>query len=350
MIPVEDYGHGLGDHTEGGPIGPQCWELMLEARSTVDVKRALKRWQPRRFFGVVSTDPSGACYAADLLGPQHDGRASEGREEKTSVYNGAPLLKDERLAAVASPHHAEIQRLRRQWCQDRVKGVTEGAGLLELTRPTRASRNVAPAITAATSHALAFHPASHRLELLLAGPPAWAHEGMVVWDNLFQNSMREPRIVPFTNIDSPDAPARQRFALAQAAMDRGEPDDAFHQLQMGLAQARGEVKALGDWAWPWWQWRHLDGKRDRLHLPQLVRDTHARAGNLYRPSLQFLLFLLEWELQLVPTLAPPDLGPAFKDWADAFLTAAPLKRREMAGALDARLDLQDLRPLGWTKE
>jgi hypothetical protein len=332
------------NHEAGRPVGLIAIEAMLESTTTTELRRALKRHQTRHFWGFVSTDAGAAVLAMDIMGPQQDGQTFQGPDSPLLVFNSTPLLRDKQNALASEPPaHGEISKQRRQWCLERAKD-SEASTLLTVGKLTRPPKGTIPAISAATVQLLSLNPSARRLEMLVGGPPLWAQETMASWENLFQSGMQNPTIKALRG-DTQEWQAHHAFALAQAAMDSNDPAAAYHHLQMGLASAKEPLKSQGEWVWAWWQWQHQEAKRDRLHLPHMVQGLLAKAAAVHRPHLALLLFLLEWELQLVPTIAPPDLPSPFREWCDSFLVAPPLKRREMLQTLSARLDTQDLLPL-----
>ena len=341
------------NHPEGTPIGQVAMESMLEARSALELKKLLKRYQTRYMWGLNGCDPSGHVLAMDIMGPQMDGQSFELRDEKILVFNNAPLVKDQPSQVSAEPPtFSHFCRDRRQWGLEKLKSRPEGHALLSLTAAAKASKFRSPAVTLSTLQAMAFQPGSRRFELLLGTPPMWAQGGLCGWNDLFATSMRQPEIHEFTvsKDEKQEWLTRKEFSEAQKAMDLGDVSLAFHHIQMGLVKAQGELKHQALWVWAWWQWQHLKGKRDRLHLPNLVRETMKTAGN--QPQLKFLLFLLEVELELAATISPPDLPTPFREWADAYLQAPTVRRLQMIQTPMARLDIQDCLPLTiptWTK-
>lgn len=334
-------------HPEGSPIGKIALEAMLECRGTTELKKYLKRQQTQRLWGLHACDPSGQVVAMDIMGPQMDGQTLNLQDERLLVFTNSPLVKDaQEEGTAAPPNFAAYCRERRRWCLDRLSEV-KGSALLQLTRAQKLHRALAPAVTLSTLQSFSLRPQARRLEVLQSPAPAWARQQSTVWNDLFQSDLREASTESFsaTKEEKQEWAARERLAHAQLAMDQGEVAHAFHELQMGMAQAQGELKQLAQWIWPWWQWKHLKGRRDRLHLPQLVQDTLAQASQAYKPQLSLLLFLLETELELAPTVGAPDLPAQYKEWADAYTLASALPRAEMLQRLEARLDLQDLTPL-----
>lgn len=333
------------DHEAGRPVGLIAIEAMLEARTTLELRKVLKRHQTRHFWGFVSTDAAATVLAMDIMGPQQDGQTFQGADSPLLVFNSTPLLKDKQNAMASEPPaHAEISKLRRQWCLERSKD-TEASPIMSLGKLVKPPKGTIPAISAATVQTLSLHPSARRLEMLIGEPPLWAQDSLVTWNNLFQTSMQNPATKAL-RADKSDWQSHHAFALAQAAMDAQDPAAAYHHLQMGIASAKEPLKSQGEWVWAWWQWQHQEAKRDRLHLPHMVQNLIGTTPSVHRPHLAFLLFLLEWELQLVPTIAPPELPSPFREWCDSFLLAQPLKRREMLQTLNARLDTQDLLPIG----
>lgn len=338
--------HSL-DHPEGTLIGKIAIESMLESRSIGELKKHLKRHQTKRLWGLQGCDPSGQVLAMDVMGPQMDGQSFEIRDEKILVFNNAALVKNQAAQTIAEPPaFAQFCRERRRWCLEKLKTPKDEHALVQLTRASKTSKFGAPAVTLCTLQALSLHPGMRRLELLLGAAPVWAQGELAVWDDLFATVMRRQDSVKFstTKEEQLEWPVRREFALAQKSMDLGDVALGFHHIQMGLVKASGELRSQASWVWAWWQWRHLDGKRDRLHLPPLVRRLLAERSS-GQEHLKFLLFLLELELNLVATISPPDLNSPFREWADAYLLATPLQRLQLIKIPQARLDIQDCLPL-----
>lgn len=346
--------HSL-DHPEGMPIGQIAVESMLESRSILELKKNLKRYQTKRLWGILACDPAGQVLAMDVMGPQMDGQTYQLSEEKLLVFNNAPLVKDQAQQSVAEPPtYAEFCRERRRWATEKLSGKVEGSALWQLTRALKASKFRAPAVTISTVQSLSLHPTLRRLEMLLGTPPMWAQGEMCAWSDLFVSAMRTPEITTqtFSKEEQLEWQARKEFCEAQRAMDSGDVALAFHRIQMGLVKATGELKQEASWVWAWWQWRHLEGKRDRLHLPTYVRQLMSSTKSVV-PQLKFLMFLLELELDLAATISPPDLPSPFREWADHYLQAPLVVRLQMMKTPMARLDIMDCAPLSiptWTKD
>lgn len=346
--------HSL-QHNDGQLVGRIAIEAMLEAKSVNELKRHLKHLQTKRLWGFHACDPSGQVLTLDIMGPQLDGQSYRIQDEGLLVFNNAPLVKEQEDQQIAEPPaFGDFCRERRRWCLEKLKSFNDESSLIALARAQKTAKFRAPAVTMATIQALAFHPSARRLELLLGTPPLWSQGQLVAWNDLFATSMRQMETITTqpTKDEQQDWSVRHEFALAQKAMDQRDISLAFHHIQMGLVNASGELKHQASWIWVWWQWQFLDGKRDRLHLPQLVKDTLKELPEAHRWHLKFLLLLLEIELDLAPTISPADLPRAFKDWADAYLKAPLFLRLQMEKTLEARLDIQDCAPLRapiWTK-
>lgn len=343
------------DHPDGVWVGRIAFESMLASQSVMDLKKCLKRFQTKRLWGFHGCDPSGQILAMDIMGPQMDGQSFEMRDEKTLVFNNAPLVKDPQAQMSSEPPaFIDFCRERRRWGLEKMSATNDQTALLKLTKITKASKFRAPAVTASTIQALSFQPSSRRLEMLVGVPPMWSQGQVVTWNDLFETSMKESEESSshFSKEDKLEWSVRKNFSDAQKAMDTGDVALAFHHIQMGLIFASGELKHQASWIWIWWQWKHLQGKRDRLHLPALIREQLKVTPSTHKPHLQFLLLLLEVELDLMATVSPPDLPPPFREWADAFVVAPLLKRQLMLKIPDARLDIQDCVPLTipvWTR-
>ena len=345
--------HAL-NHPDGTPIGQIAMESMLEARSTQELKKLLKRYQTKRLWGLHGCDPSGLVLALDVMGPQMDGQNFNIQEEKILVFNNAPLVKDQpNQVSAEPPAFLYFCKERRRFRLERLKTKSEDHSLVQLTRAHKASKFRAPAVTLSCLQAMSFHPSSRRFELLLGTPPMWAQGELAAWNDLFTTSMRQPEVLELSQSkeEKQEWLTRKELSDAQKAMDLGDIALAFHHIQMGLVKAQGELKQQAAWVWAWWQWQHLSGKRDRMQLPSFVREV-MKASHGQQPHLKFLLFLLEVELELAATVSPPDLPTPFREWADAYLVAPTVRRLQMIHVPQARLDIQDCLPLiipTWTK-
>jgi hypothetical protein len=334
-------------HAEGRPISEIVIEGLLHAKNVNELKRHIKNSQTQRLWGLISTDPAGSVMGLDIAGPQLDALHTDLQESNLMVFNAAPLVKSKELEAVEPPNFAHFCRMQRQWAQDRLKNGEDDHPLITLTRAHKLTKDFAPAISSATRIGLMLTPATLGLDYLLGPAPIWQQGEMLRWQNLFTTQMRNPTTASFSYPKDERAQwkVRQLYTLAQDALDAGDATAAFHHLQMGLAQAQGELASLGGWVWSWWQWRYSDNKRDRLMLYHSTHETLANTSSIQKGHVLLLRMILEVELKLVPTVTPLDLTGALRSWSETYLMRGPTERHEMARSLEARLDIQDLTPL-----
>ncbi len=342
-------------HASGAHAGPMALEALWENRNATDLRKFLRHRQTRRLWAFHACDPSGQVVVVDLAGPQLDARQYGLREEKLVVYNARTLVKSATGAQLSTaPAGFSLCQEKRDDARARLREVREEHPLRALTLAPASFPRHASAVGPATVQALSFFPGTLGLESSMGVPPLWFQARLLRWQDLFRQDMRQSE----TLLPPPDSTpgtiraAWEDLGQAQRLMDLGDVPGAFHRFQMALARARplGGLPTFA-WAWPWWQWKHLEGKRDRLHLPALARETLASAPATYHPHLRLLLMLLEEELGLVATVAPPDLPAPFREWADLYLRALTSERKAQRERLEARLDLMDLAPLdgSWTK-
>jgi hypothetical protein len=320
----------------------------MHAESTLDLRKHIKTFQSKHFWGLHALDQSGNVLAIDVLGPRHDVTTHNLNESRLLVFNNAPLvkIKEETHHPTNFTHYC---KLKRDSAVKRLSAESSEHPLITLTRAKGVSKDSTPAVTLSTIQALCLTPASRSLDFVTGKAPLWYQGKMQSFKNLFQNSMRESA----THVGTVNKEEQQEWAIshyfseAQRYMDLGDQAAAFHHLQMGLAQARGETLKAYDWVWAWWQWKHLSGRRDRLLIYQEISSKLATASDTWKSHIALLRFIIELDLGLSPTVTPMDFSGQFKLWCEKFLVAPQLVRSQWLKQIEARLDIQDL-ILPWT--
>lgn len=343
--------HSL-QHSDGRPISEAVIEGLLSAKNVQELRRQLKSFQTQRLWGLNACDAAGMVLAMDIGGPQVDVISADLREARLLVFNNAPLVKNKDLENAEPPTFTHFCKTRREWCLERLEKDSGEHPLIALTRAHKLHRASAPAVTLSTLQAMMLAPATRTLDWSLGTPPLWQQGTMLRWQDLFSTHMRQPQTITssFPKEERHEWSLRQHYSLAQKSLDLKDITAAFHHLQMGLASAEGEHRALGAWVWAWWQWRYLENKRDRLMLYQETQETLRRTPATYRGHVQLLRLILELELGLVATVTPLDLPPLLRLWSEKYLTTAASERAALSKELHVRLDLHDLTPLNtWTQ-
>lgn len=335
----------------GRPISEAVIEGLLHAKNVLELRRQLKSFHTQRLWGLNSCDAAGMVLAMDIGGPQVDVMSANLREARLLVFNNAPLVKNKELESAEPPTFTHFCKARREWCLERLEKPSAEHPLITLTRAQKLHRVSVPAVTLSTLHSLMLSPAIRTLDWLVGTPPVWQQGTMVRWQDLFNTHMRNPQTISvnFSREERQEWSLRQHYALAQKALDLKDVTAAFHHLQMGLAAAEGEHRALGAWVWAWWQWRYLESKRDRLLLYRDTQETLRQTPSVYRGHVLLLRLILEVELGLVATVGPLDLPGPLRTWSEKYLTTPVAERAQLSRELQVRLDLQDLTPLhSWT--
>jgi hypothetical protein len=342
--------HSLKE-ADGRPISEAVIEGLLNSKSVLDLRRQLKSFQTQRLWGLNSCDAGGMVLAMDIGGPQVDVLSADLREARLLVFNNAPLVKNKELESAEPPTFTHFCRARREWCLERLEKASADHPLVTLTRAQKLHRVSAPAVTLSTLQSLMLSPALRTFDWMLGTPPLWQQGSMVRWQDLFNTHMRNPQTITvnFPKEERHEWSLRQHYALAQKSLDLQDVTTAFHHLQMGLASAEGEHKALGAWVWAWWQWRHLENKRDRLMLYKETQETLRQTPATYRGHVLLLRLILEVELGLVATVTPLDLPATLRAWSEKYLITPAAERSLLTKELQVRLDIHDLTPLkSWT--
>ena len=342
--------HSLKE-AQGRPISEAVIEGLLQSKNVLELRRQLKSFQTQRLWGLNSCDAAGLVLAMDIGGPQVDVLSADLKETRLLVFNNAPLVKNKDLENSEPPAFTHFCKARREWCFERLEKAPTEHPLIALTRAQKLHRASVPAVTHSTLQALMLSPALRTLDWLVGTPPLWQQGTLLRWQDLFNTHMRQPQTITgsFPKEERHEWTLRQHYALAQRSLDLKDVTAAFHHLQMGLAAAEGELRALGAWVWAWWQWRYLENKRDRLQLYRETQETLRQTPAPYRGHVLLLRLILELELGLVATVSPLDLPATLRSWSEKYLTSAADERAQLSDELQVRLDLQDLTPLHfWT--
>lgn len=335
-------------HGEGQCIGEAVIEGLMHAQSTLDLRKHIKTFQSKHFWGLHALDQSGEVLAIDILGPRHDVTTHSLTESRLLVFNNAPLVKAKEESHQPA-NFTHFCKLKRESAIQRLSGEINEHPLLALTRARGVSKDSAPAVTLSTIQSLCLTPASRSLDFVIGRAPQWFQGKIQSYKNLFQTGMRESHTQDstFTKEEQLEWSIRHYFSEAQRSMDLGDQTAAFHYLQMGLAQARGETLKAYEWVWAWWQWKHLTGRRDRLLIYQDISAKLPIVSAHWKGHLSLLRFIIELDLGLSPTVTPMDFSGQLKTWSEKFLSAPQLMRSQWLKQIEARLDIQDL-ILPWT--
>ncbi len=341
---------GAGAH-EGRPVAELVTEALLEVEDVAQLRKFSKARATQRLWGIVALDSRAQAMVLDVAGPQLDAISINLLETPVLAFTRTPVVRGKEFSLEEPAHFAALARQRRQWLLERPLRPEDGPLLAQLTRSHKLHRAQVPGVSLATAEALVLNPAQRSLEAVVGKAPQFFQGQLQRWEDIFHGDMRRTQLVreSVSAEELREHRIRRHFALAQRARDLHQVTEAFHQLQMGIAQAHGELACLGQWVWAFWQWQEISHHRElQLHY-QTLAETQRRVSAPATDNIKFLKLLMEVELGLAATVTPLELTGALRAWSELYL-AQPKPQRELwKRALDARLDLQDLTLLPlWT--
>jgi hypothetical protein len=330
-------------HREGGPIGEAVIESLLISKDVGDIRKNLKHFQSVHHWGLYSSDGEGNILAMDIAGPQVDVVSSEISTNQNMIFNNLSVVKNKASIEAQPQGYALFCRQRYDWSLEKLKNTSVKSPLLKMTQIHQPHSYPAPAVTLSTVQSLQLTPSSRSLDFTIGEPPLWNQGKIIRYENLFYNHMRGSEEIT-TKLKGSDVESWQtlhELSLAQKFMDQGELTEAFHYIQMAHSKAQGETANLLAWVWPWWQWKHLKGKRMR-HFVYKENAINLKKTGLYHEHLKLLQLLFELELSLSSTVTPMDLSGKFKLFAETVLKMPYIERSLYLKKIDPRLDIQDL--------
>ncbi len=326
---------------QGLEIGQLSIETLMQSTDCQTARKYLKGKQTLQHWGLVLLDKNHEILALDMAGPQVDVIQTPMPLDQVICFNAAPLVKNKIISESEPAFLSELCKRQRQWCITHLVHKKEHP----LQQLTRIPKNFSlSAINTHTLASLQLTPTTHSLELVTGSFPAWNQGEIVSYSNIFEKHMREMSSQKSTLSQAQTNlwKAHHAYSLAQKAYDEADLTAAFHHLQMGIAQADSQLKALGQWVLAYWNWSHLKGVRLRLLQYRELLGLEKNMNSTHLPHLKLLKLLYEMELSLAPTVTTEELGEKLKSVADRCLVGQSLERSEFIKKIQARLDFQDI--------
>jgi hypothetical protein len=310
-------------HREGQNIFQMIFDSLMEAKSSGDVRKELKKRESIAKWGVLMLDRDGKVDVADIEGPNQKWESFNLRESSSLLFTNLPLQKEN---TEFDPYIAFTES-REKWVREKLKGSSDKHILDCLTdvEDQNEKKWFHPAATLSTTGALQVNLSRGHLDIKCG-------EGaLTISDEINRLSLadqKDKHVLKKARKASTFEEAWKRASLAQARFDEGKYDLAYHELQMAIALMPSKRwKDIFRFYLCLWDFRFINNNRELADVYKRLNVLELH-DNLKDQGL-LLKMRLEKRLNLSPTVDARDLsdhlqeifreeklarGPVFATW------------------------------------
>lgn len=310
-------------YREGESIFQMVYDSMIEARSSADIKKELKKRESISKWGILTLDRDGKVEVADVEGPTQKWESFSLRDTTPILFTNLPLQKETETGVP----YLRFTESREKWVRQKMK-TTSSKHILDLLTDVEDQKEknwLHPAATLSTTGAIHINLTTGYVDLKTG-------EGaLTISDPILRFSLADPndkKILKKESTHSAFELAWKRASLAQARFDDGKYDLAYHELQMAIAlMPMKRWKDIFAFYLCLWDFRFVSHARELADVYKrlLALDLHE---NMKDQGL-LLRMRLEKKLNLSPTVDARELplhlqevfreeklalGPVFATW------------------------------------
>ncbi|HXH30232.1 MAG TPA: hypothetical protein VNJ01_05415 [Bacteriovoracaceae bacterium] len=298
---------GAAYHKEGQSIFQIAFEALFDCRDLLGFKKEIRKKISVTKWSFILLDKSGSVAVMDIAGPAVNVESYSVHDTSPLIFTNIPLKND----ASGFEHFLRFSQDRQAWLKDKISPLITGHPLDLMTdvEDQKARKWRHPTATLSTTGAFHVNLTEGTLDIK-EGSAA-----LVSSDPIFQFSLSggaDSKLLKKATPPGPFEAAWKRASLAQSAFDDGRFDQAYHQLQMSIAQIPSLLwKDILSFYLYTWDFKFVSGNRElclvykklkKLQLPALLMDQR-----------NLLVMRFEKKLDLSATVTVDDVSAPYKE-------------------------------------
>lgn len=294
-------------HREGESIFQMVFDSLMEAKSSSDIKKELKKKESVAKWGVLILDREGKVEVVDVEGPTQKWESFRLQDSSSLLFTNMPLQKED--SGFVS--YLSFTESREKWIREKLKtpGKEHILDLLTDVEDQKEKKWLHPAGTLSTTGAVHIN-LSRGLMDIKTGEGA-----LTISDEILRFSLADQNdksVLKKEKLPTDFEKAWKRASLAQARFDEGKYDLAYHELQMAIAlMPMKRWKDIFRFYLCLWDFRFITNSKELADVYKRLMALELHE-NLKHQGLM-LKMRLEKKLNLSPTVEANDLPPHLQE-------------------------------------
>lgn len=294
-------------HDNGQSIFKIVFESVFSSENFLEIKKSLKKHPTITKWSVLLLNKEGSVNAIDLDGPSQHVETFHLNDSSSLIFTNIPLLKESHKFN----SFIKFSEDRQMWAKEIVHSNKKGSMLDSLTNIENQKNRgwIHPCTTLSTIGAWEVNLTKGYVDIKEGSSALTASDRIL---RLELSEQKDLRIIKEKGPESNFERGWKKAALAQSYFDKGEYDEAYHELQMAISLIHHPVwKEILTFYLCVWDFKFIVNKTELALIYKKLKT--LRVPLVLKDQYTLLIMRFEKKLELIPTVTNKDVSEGVQE-------------------------------------